>query len=320
MNFRLPGGVACALGAVTLAACRAGEERREPEMQLALASAPESVLTTSCLVGHQFGRWIEVAPTPAAQVDLERACALEQAGAVEEAIHVLGEALALRPDVAALYEARGALYFSSGFPRAASGDFQRATVLAPMRAMNWYALGQTYAALTLSRQALEALERAALLGLDTAELHLALARTYRSLGRRGPSAREYELAIARLTRPSTELQVEAAVLAGEEREGSASVHALSEALRSGAEGEDAGLVRALLQESRGEPVETVASFLRVLEVDPHELESLTDRMLTALQLDDPETRAQATERVLAAQLDPVQRSALEQRISQATKR
>jgi len=309
INFRLPGRFVCALGVAFVAGCRSPSETEE--LRSVLLSGPTPALSSSLVVGHRFGRWLEVEPDLASVAVLEKACLLEKTGEIEQALDVLSEALEELPESAPLLLARGALYFSSGFPRAASGDFQRAVEIEPREAEAWYALGHSFEALELARQALEALDQATRLGLDSAELHLSRARTLRSLARRGLAAHEYQLALERTRAPTCELLVEAAILASEARESTAGIQALASALEPpDYRSENRDFVRILLQESLGVPTETVAGFLRALEVDPEELRHLTMRVLLALELAEPETRVGARERALASEADPVRRAAL----------
>lgn len=265
-----------------------------------------------------FGRWLSVSPDPEVWPELEAAGRLERAGAAEEAVELLEEAIENHPRAASLFEARGAIYSSLGFPRAAAGDFQRAADLTPARGETWFALGRTYQELALSRQALEALGRALELGLDSSEVHLASARAYRSLGRRGKAAGHYHLALAREPSPPTELLVEAASLATECPDSGPGVGALAQALSKqngdgteGAHSTETWFVRALLLESSGETAETIAGYLRALEIDSRTLVDWTELALLSIELGDPETSAGAAERVLASQSDPARRKALE---------
>lgn len=311
--FRSPVLVLGALCAAAGAGCRT--EHSTEELRLLLESSADFAPRPSFVVGHRFGRWLEVEPDPAARSALEEACLLEQTGATEEAIEVLNDALEDRPACAALLDARGALYVATGFPRAAAGDFQRAVALAPLCARSWFALGHAYEILSLTRQALDAFERAVSLGSRERLLFLSLARTYRSLGRRGQAAHHYELALARHEPAPTELLVEAALLASEDRARSATVDAMRDRLdscRGTRLSDEAWLLRALLQESPGEEIEQVTTYVQALELEPDELAGLTAGLLTALQLVDPETKDAARERLLAAEPDETRRTALEQ--------
>lgn len=275
----------------------------------------------SLVVGHRFGSWLEVEPVQDVVVPLENACLLEQSGATEDAIEILGEAIVENGSSAELFLARGALYCSSGFPRAASGDFQRATQLAPQRACAWYALGRAYSELSLARQALDALERAVLLGMDTTELHVELARTLRALARRGRAAHEFELALARGPETPCEVLVEAALLASDARDRAADVRVWTDFQEQGQERTDsAAFLKILLQESVGVPVETVAGFLRALDIDQAELERLTGHVLVALQLVDRETSRRAAERLLEHERDADRRAALQELIQSSEDR
>lgn len=302
-----PVGAACV---ALVASCRTsrGDDDLRSQLQVSTDVRP------SLAVGHRFGRWLEVEPEPAAQAALERACLTEQTGSAEDAISVLSEALEDIQSCASLFEARGALYLGTGFPRAAAGDFQRAVSLEPEHAYGWYALGHAYEVLGLSHQALEALERSSKLGHDGAPLMLSLARVYRSLGRAGMSARHYELALEQLDGAPAEVLVEAAMLATEDPARAAGVEVLRDRLESccGIQlSDEAWLLRALVRELPGGPRENVGATFRALEVAPQELAALTQGLLTALQLDDPETGKEKLADILAAVPDAQRRLALE---------
>jgi hypothetical protein len=310
ISFRPLVGLAGAVCVALAASCRTsrGDDDLRSQLQVSTDMRP------SLAVGHRFGRWLEVEPEPAARAVLERACLTEQTGSAEDAITVLSEALEDVRACASLYEARGALYLGTGFPRAAAGDFQRAVSLAPDHAHGWYALGHAYEVLGLAHQALEALERSSTLGHDEPGLLLSLARVHRSLGHAGMSARYYEQALERLDGPPTEILVEAAVLATEDSSRAAGVEALRDRLEScsGTQlSDEAWLLRALVRELPGGPTESVGATFRALEVAPEELATLTEGLLTALQLDDPETRAEKLADLLAAEPDAQRRLALE---------
>ena len=311
ISFRPLLGLAGVLCVAVAGGCRTsvgGDDLRSQLQVTADAGQP------SLAVGHRFGRWLAVEPELRARPALESACLAEQTGTAEEAISFLSEALEGIRDCASLFEARGALYLGTGFPRAAAGDFQRAVSLAPGCAQAWYALGHAYEVLGLSHQALEALEHAHDLGDEGGGLLLSLARVYRGLGRSGQAARHYERALAQLDEPRTEIQGEAAVLATEDSARAAEVEALRERLDScrGVQlSDDAWLLRALLQELPGEPAENVGATFRAMEVAPEELTALTQTLLMAVQLSDPETKAEAQARLLAAEPDAERRVALE---------
>ncbi len=310
ISFRPLAGLAGAVCVALAASCRTSRGNDDLRSQLQVSTD----MRPSLAVGHRFGRWLEVEPEPAARPALERACLTEQTGSAEDAITLLSEALEDIRDCASLFEARGALYLGTHFPRAAAGDFQRAVSLAPDHAHAWYALGHAYEVLGLFHQALEALERASSLGHDEAGLLLSLARVYRALGRAGLSARHFELALERLDGTPTEVLVEAAVLATEDAERAAGVEALRDRLEScsGTQlSDDAWLLRALVRELPGGPTENVGATFRALEVAPQELAALTHGLLTALQLDDSETGAEKLADLLAAEPDEQRRVALE---------
>lgn len=288
--------------------------RTEPPLDELRALMAGQELDSSLVVGHRFGGRIQVQPTPETRTPLEEACLLEQRGLLEDAITVLGDALDEQPDSGALYEARGALYQATGFPRAAAGDFQRATMLTPKRAESWLALGQAYESLDLARQALEALAKAEQLGARGVGLRLSQARSLRALGRRGLAARHYELALRDLGVLPAEVLVEAAVLAGEDRSAALEIERLRDSLetcRGTPVSDESWLLRTLLDESKGESPCEVAEAVKVLEVAPEELERLTWDLLAAVQLSDGETRGSARERLLAAEQDTSRRTALE---------
>jgi tetratricopeptide (TPR) repeat protein len=292
--------------------CRASHEGVELRSQILVGTseAPQP----SFVLGHRFGRWLEVEPEPIARLALEDACLVEQTGSAEDAIGVLSEAIDDVSGCASLFQARGALYLGTGFPRAAAGDFQRAVALAPEDAHGWYALGHAYEVLGLYHQALEALVRALDLGDDEATLFLSLARVHRALGRAGMSARHYEQALARCKGLPAAVLVEVVILATEDSARAAGVEALRDRLETcqGAQlSDDAWLLRALVKELPGEPAENVGATFRALEVAPEELAALARGLLTALQLDDPETAAQAMAELLAAEPDARRRAALE---------
>jgi tetratricopeptide (TPR) repeat protein len=311
-SFRPLSAWAGALCVVLAAGCRTGREVDDLRSMLLVDEA--ALARASLVIGHRFGSWLEVEPDPAARSPLENACLLEQTGESEDAITVLGEALDGGLESASLFGARGALYLATGFPRAAAGDFQRAVALAPERPRCWYALGHAYQVLGLARQALEALEHARSLGGDDTGLFLSLARAYRALGRSGLAALNYERALALVATPSTEILVEAAVLAGEDAARAAGVESLRERLeecRGTPLSDDAWFLRAILRELPGEPAANIAATFQALEVAPAELADLTSNLLTALQLLDAETSADARAGLLAAEQDERRRTALE---------
>jgi len=292
-----------------LAACQADPVAQELRARMDAGAAGPSLV-----VGHRFGGRIAVEVDPESRAALEQACLLEQRGAIEPAIEVLSEAIEDFSRCGSLYEARGALYQTTGFPRAAAGDFLRATGLTPGRSQCWLALGQAYEALDLARQALEALEQAERLGEAGLGLQLSKARVLRALGRRGVAAQHYERALRALSELPLELQVEAAVLAGEDRSRANEIARLRdtlEACRGTPPSDEAWLLRSLLEESRGESPREVADAVRSLELPPEELERLTWNLLAAVQLSDAETRAAARTRLISAEPDPARRAALE---------
>lgn len=297
---------------VTLSAgCRTSHEVDALGSQLQV-SRPDPA-QPSFVVGYRFGRWLLVEPTPEARQALEDACLLEQTSQSEEAIEVLGRAIEGEP-CAALFLARGALYLSTGFPRAAAGDFQRAVSMIPEHPRGWFALGHAYEVLGLWRQALEALEHARALDGQEVGLFLSLARVHHALAHPGLSARYYGLALPRMEGRSTELLVEAAVLATEDPQRALAVEKMRERLEAGRStpfSDEAWLLRALLRELPGEPADKVGATIRSLEVAEGELTDLAGSLLTALQLVDPETSEQVRGELLAAETDVQRRTALE---------
>jgi len=317
INFRALESGFGVLCVVLAAGCRTGSGGDDLRLNLDV-SEPESA-RPSLVVGHRFGRWLEVEPEAAARPALEEACLMEQTGASEEAIEILGKALEDMRACAGLFEARGALYLSTGFPRAAVGDFQRAVALAPENPRGWFALGHAYEILGLSRQALESLEHAHALGGDELGLHLSLARVHRSLQHLGPAARHYAHVLERLEGPPTEIEVEVFLLATGEPERAAHVVAMRERLEAcrGLQlSDDAWLLRALVRELPGEPEAEVGATIRALEVAPEELASLTANLLTAMQLLDEETRPAAKAALLASEPDAERRARLERCLAQ----
>lgn len=301
---------ACLVGAAMVLGCRSASPHGE--LRSVLSATTEREVEDSFVFGHAFGDWLVVTPDFEALNTLEEACVLEQGGDQEEAIELLGDAIERRPALPSLLLARGALYFASHYPRAASGDFQKAAKLDPGDPSTHYALGVAYQALALSGQALQSFLRAGELGLDTADYHLELARTYRSLRRLGLAAREYSLSLRDLQDPPMEQLVESALLVSEDQDKAATVQGLARVLQTGeGHSESRDFVRVLFQESNGVPVETVCGFLRALDVDHTELEHVTERMLLAVQLTDLETRDAKTEEVLGAEPDPQRRAAIE---------
>jgi tetratricopeptide (TPR) repeat protein len=276
-------------------------------------------VTPEALARHRFGGWLVLEPDPRALELLAHCAQVERAGFVEDAIAQLGAALEDGLACASLFEARGALDVAAGFPRAAAGDFQRAVALAPERASGWFALGHAYEVLGLSRQALEALERARGLGAGDPAVHLSLGRVHRQLGRRGEAARDYERALALASTPDAApvpvaLLAEATTLATEDATRVLAVEAQRERLeacRGEQLSDDGWLVRALLGEMPGVPALEVAATFQALDVPRAELLHLTASLLTACQLADPATADEARARLLAEEPDPARRVALE---------
>ncbi len=308
-SFRLSLGTG-ALWVGLAAGCRTSDQADDLRPLLRV----EETAGSSPAVEHRFGNWLAVEPDPAARSTLEQAGLLEQTGGCEEAIGVLTDELDGGRQCASAFEARGALYLATGFPRAAAGDFQRAVALAPERARGWFALGHAYETLGLFRQALEALEHARGLGYDDSGLYLSLARVQHALGQTGRAARSYQLALERSSELPREALVEAAVLAYEDPARAAAVEGLRDRLetcRGTPLSNDAWFLRALLRELPGEPTQEIAAALQALEIAPLELEALTGTLLTAVQLLDPETNAAARVAWLAVEPDPARRATLE---------
>jgi tetratricopeptide (TPR) repeat protein len=285
---------------------RAGQNDGSDELRSVLGTA-EPAPEESLVVGHHFGGWLEVHPDPRVLPVLENACLLEQSGASEDAIEILGEAIGDEDAVASadLLLARGALYCSAGFPRAASGDFQRATRLVPQRASAWFALGKSYAALSLSRQALEALERSASLRMDTTELHVELARrcarctgaaarrassSWRSRGTRRSRASSSSSPPCSPARPATSRAACA--------RGTTSSNRTRSAPRASPS------LQIVLQEAVGAPIENVIGLVRALDIDHGELERSTAHVLTALRARRPRDAPATAQRLLAGRSIP----------------
>jgi tetratricopeptide (TPR) repeat protein len=318
IDFRVRGLVG-AVCVVLASGCRTSAEADglRAAVHVAQSASAASAGEPSAVAQHRFGRWLALEPDAVAVVVLERAAELDRGGLDEEAIALLGEALDEGPACASLLEARGALYVAAGFPRAAAGDFQRAVALAPERGSGWFALGHAYEVLGLSRQALEALERARGLGVDDADVHLSLARVNRALGWHGRSARHYELALARLAPEEATpvaLLAEATTLATEDAARFAAVEAQRERLescRGEALSDDGWLLRALLDEMPGAPATEIAATFHALDAPPVELHHLTGNLLTACQLVDPATTNETRARLLSTEPDATRRAALE---------
>ena len=274
------------------------------------------------LARHLWGGWHPVTIEERLERKFKEACALEQAGLLEDAIDHLGRLQKKNPESSSVLEARGALYARLGYQRAAAGDFQRAVWIEPGRPQSWAALGRMQHELDLHGQAISALERASELGLDSADFHLTVARTYRALERRGKAADHYAMTIDRASTPTVELYVEAATLAteggGDVLETEAldqALHLVDRALEQDPDSCQAWFVRGLLLEAADEPTETVAAYLRALEIDPEHVAAWTNLALFSLQLGDPETCADAAQNALRLETDPRRRQALERLIS-----
>jgi tetratricopeptide (TPR) repeat protein len=311
IRFRSPIGLAGATCVALVSACRTGagiDDLRTTHPVEVVDGAP------SFARGHRFGRWLEVEPDAPARPALERACLLEQTGASEEAMVVLSDALDDLRSCPSLFEARGALYLATGYPRAAAGDFQNAVGLAPECPHAWYALGHAYELLGLTRQSFDALERARTLGEDRANLYLSLAHVQRSLGHAGRAARAYEEALQRFDGNLTEILVEGAVLATEDRTRAGEIEAMRDRLEScqGTHLSDgAWLLRTLLKDLPGESLDEVSRAFRALELAPEDLAKFTRSVLVAVQLVDEETSAETRARLLAAEEDGERRARLE---------
>jgi tetratricopeptide (TPR) repeat protein len=305
-----PGPAAIALLALALTpGCRARPDM--VEIRASLAPSPEALVELEA--HHRFGRWLAVRPEPRSRAALMDACLLEQVGSAEEAMTLLGEELK-RGASPSLLEARGALYVAAGYPRAAAGDFQEATRLAPERASSWYALGHAYQLLGLARQALEALDRAETLGERQPGLFLARARALRTLERAGAAARDFAAALEGSPVHPEEILVEAVMLAGSRPERVRPVELYRERLetfRGTPLSDDAWLLRALLKELRGGSQQEVRTAFRALDVAPAELAQLARVVLVAIQLADPETAAGTRAALLEREADTDRRFRLE---------
>ena len=274
------------------------------------------------LTRHLWGGWHPVTVEERLERKFQQACALEQAGLLEDAVDHLGRLQKKYPECSSVLEARGALYATLGYQRAAAGDFQRAVWIDPGRPESWAALGRMQYELDLHGQAISTLERAGELGLDSADFHLTVARTYRALERRGKAADHYAMTIDREPVPNVELYVEAATLATEGGRDMLETEALDQALQlvnraleQDPESCQAWFVRGLLLEVADEPTETVSAYLRVLEIDPEHVAAWTNLALFSMQLGDPETCAEAAQNALQLETDPLRRRALERLIS-----
>lgn len=268
--------------------------------------------------GHRFGRWLVVEPEGRSLVALREAGLLDQVGAADEAMALLSEALEDTGPCPSLLEARGALYLVAGFPRAAAGDFQEAVRLAPERPNAWYALGHAYQLLGLSRQALEALDRAQTLGAGEAGMYLARARVLRALGRRGAAAKDYGSALAGSVGDATEILIEAVRLGSSDPVTSQQVEAVRERLeacRGTVHSDGAWLLRALLKEIRGEAEEELRTAIRALDVAPDELAEFAGCLLLAIQLTDEETKGAARRELIENEQDADRRFRLERCLS-----
>jgi tetratricopeptide (TPR) repeat protein len=304
-------GPAIALWALALVpGCRAGPDLGE--IRASLAPSPEA--REELQAHHRFGRWLAVVPEARSRAALLDACLLEQVGSAEEAMTLLGQELARRGACPSLLEARGALYVAAGFPRAAAGDFQEATRLAPERASSWFALGHAYQLLGLARQALEALDRAEALGEHRPGLFLSRARALRLLERAGPAARDFGSALERSSAHPEEILVEAVMLAGAVPERARRVELYRERLetfRGTPLSDDAWLLRALLKELRGGTQQEVRTAFRALDVAPAELGQLARVLLVAIQLADPETGIETRDALLEREPEGDRRFLLE---------
>jgi tetratricopeptide (TPR) repeat protein len=269
-------------------------------------------------LGLRFGRWLEVEAEERTLAALREACLLEQVGESEEAMEHLSGALEELGPSPSLLEARGALYLCAGYPRAAAGDFQEAVRLAPERPDAWFALGHAYELLGLSHQALETLDRAVALGAWEAGAFLARARVLRSLGRAGLAAKDYDSALEGSEGRSTEILVEAVMLARADPSTSPQVEAFRERLeacRGTVLSDDAWLLRALLKELRGGTEEEVRTAFLALDVAPAELVLLAHSLLWAIQLADAETRAAARQELIEGETDADRRLRFERCLS-----
>lgn len=269
-------------GLMGLGACRG-----TPEASAVLAEPFAPTRTETELV---WGGWHVVPIEPGlAELFLE-AHDLDQRGRRRDAIFLLNDALEENPDSFSLHEARAALYAAIGFQRGAEHEFELVTELAPERGPAWAARGRMCQELGLATASVGHLERAAELGVDDAELHLAWARALRRLRSRGPAARHYHKALERLPEPATELLIEMASLYYEARQ--ADSEALERAcalLGLAPDALQASLVRALLEERNGR-AGLGTRYLRATRVDRDALEDWTRAVLLAVDLAEPGSR------------------------------
>lgn len=243
-----------------------------------------------------WGGWHPVPWDTRAALVLDRAYRLQLQGNREDAIAVLNTGLSGMPDCASLLEARAALYAAMGYRRAAERDFEEVAGLEPLRARTWGALARMRQELGLASAALVALDQAAELGLDDADLHLTWARALREQGDTSHAAGRYAMALERTPHPTFELLVEAATLyfQGDEPTPASLERALAiqaDSVRTDPDEEiQVRLVETLLRELRGKENETIAAGLRALEIRGETLRNWTDLALLAIRLDDPLTR------------------------------
>ena len=243
-----------------------------------------------------WGRWHCVSEEPELAEVYSRAYALHARGLTEEAIAALNVGLDRDPRAAGLFEARGALYACLGYRRAAERDFVESTRLAPDRAGAWLATARMRQELGLQLRALDALERSAFLGEDSATLHLIWARVLREQDFRGPAASRYVQVFERLPEPDPELLIEAASLCGRGEDVSAA--ALRQANRILARSNSTEEVepvrppdvRKLLLELARDPAPSAEAVLGRGEITAADLAAATDLALLTLRLDDPATR------------------------------
>ena len=236
----------------------------------------------------RWGDWFRVPPAAEAssvQEELRHARELAEGGRIEEAIEVLSDELTRTPESAALLGARGALYVSLGFHRAAERDFEEATRLAPECGASWFALGRVRLLLCLPRASLDALATSERLGHESPELELATARAFRRMRFHHEAALRYARALRELEDPDPEVLVEVLSLAdgpdGASRASLVRAHACYEVPTDGPP-------RNLIEEVRGLGPRAAAARLADLDVERHELRRWADVALLALRLDATE--------------------------------
>ena len=143
----------------------------------------------------RWGGWHLVPYDPSVGAALRRARALALQGRNEEAVGALNLGIDHAGTATALLEARGALYASLGFRRAAQRDFELALRADPTRGAAWHALARVRLELALPRSAMGAVQRAQELGYKRPELDLVAARALRKIGRWPEAAARFAKAL-----------------------------------------------------------------------------------------------------------------------------